>query len=107
LGFTGIAILTHLAVFGVMNVLAEDWLSRRIVAFTTMLAMMHAPFDARFLYWEMLYGGVFLVGTLRRNWGSLALLEADTNEEQIERTSTSMAAILRLALVAKARGLGR
>jgi hypothetical protein len=59
-----------------------------LIVCMSMLTMTHAPSNSRFLYWEILYGGVLLVGVLQRNWGSRAILEADTTADQIERTST-------------------
>ena len=50
--------------------------------------MISAPRNINLLYWEALYGAAFCYALLRRNWGRVAILEAGTMLEQIERTSS-------------------
>lgn len=40
------------------------------------------------VYWQFLYVGALCYALLRRNWGQVAFLEADTTHEHIERTSS-------------------
>ncbi len=41
-----------------------------------------------FLYWQTLFGSAFVYAILRRNWGTIAMLESSATELQIERTSS-------------------
>ncbi len=54
----------------------------------SILHMLTAPHNINLLYWEALYGAAFCYALLRRNWGRVAILEAGTELEQIERTSS-------------------
>ncbi len=54
----------------------------------SILHMFSAPRNINLLYWEALYGASFCYALLRRNWGRVAILEAGTELEQIERTSS-------------------
>ena len=54
----------------------------------SILHMFSAPPNINLLYWEALYGASFCYALLRRNWGRVAILEAGTELEQIERTSS-------------------
>lgn len=54
----------------------------------SILHMFSAPHNINLLYWEALYGASFCYALLRRNWGRVAILEAGTKCEQIERTSS-------------------
>ena len=40
------------------------------------------------LYWECVFGSAFLFALLKRNWGRVAMMEADSTADQIERTSS-------------------
>ena len=54
----------------------------------SILSMISAPQNISLLYWESLYGAALGYALLRRNWGRVAVLEAGTTLEQIERTSS-------------------
>jgi hypothetical protein len=53
----------------------------------SILALIQAPRRDLFL-WQFAYVGGFGWALLRRNWGNLALVERDSNQESISRTSS-------------------
>ena len=54
----------------------------------SLLHMFEAPRNINLLYWEALYGSAFCYALIRRNWGRVAILEAETSPKQLERTSS-------------------
>jgi hypothetical protein len=60
-----------------------------ILAFCVSLFHMYeAAANERYLFWETFYAVAFCLALIRRNWGSVATLEATATHDQIETTSS-------------------